>query len=68
LQVDLSAPSSDSAAAFPRLAHARGREVVLQPGDVLFLPAYWWHEVTTLPVPPGELAVSVSFWSAYLPT
>ena len=32
---------------FPRLAEARGAEVELRPGDMLFLPAYWWHEVLT---------------------
>mmetsp|Transcript_50957 Transcript_50957/g.84460 ORF Transcript_50957/g.84460 Transcript_50957/m.84460 type:complete len:279 (+) Transcript_50957:1073-1909(+) len=47
---------------FPRLARARAREIILEPGDLLFLPGYWWHEVTTLPVPAGELVVSVNFW------
>ena len=32
-------------------------------GDVLFLPAYWWHEVITEPLPAGdELTVSLNFW------
>ena len=38
---------------FPRLAEARGAEVTLAPGDVLFLPAYWWHEVLTDPPTDG---------------
>ena len=37
-------------------------EVVLHPGDLLFLPAYWWHEVLTEPQAAGELTVSVNFW------
>jgi len=43
----------------PRFAAAlaRARTVELGPGDVLFLPAYWWHHVETL-----EPAVMVNFW------
>ena len=36
--------------------------MTLHPGDVLFLPAYWWHEVLTDGAPDGELTVSVNFW------
>ena len=32
---------------FPAAAHAAGSEVVLTPGEVLYLPAMWWHEVLT---------------------
>jgi len=35
---------------------------VLAPGQALFLPAYWWHEVTTIGQPPPALNVSVNFW------
>jgi tRNA wybutosine-synthesizing protein 5 len=41
-------------------AHAQRLEGVLEPGDVLFLPAFWLHHVVTL---PGDVAVSVNvFW------
>lgn len=30
---------------FPLLAGLEGIEVVLQPGDLLFLPAFWFHHV-----------------------
>ena len=33
-------------------------EVVLEPGDVLFLPALWLHEVTTL----GDVTISANVW------
>lgn len=51
-------------AGFPRAGGAAGTELLLKPGEVLFLPAYWWHEVTTLD-PGGAdsgLCVSVNFW------
>ena len=45
---------------FPRLASARAVAVVLGPGDLLVIPAGWWHHVQTL----TEDSVSVSFWFA----
>ena len=57
---------------FPRFAEAQPIEVTLRPGDLLFLPAYWWHEVVTdAPAAkhaPDELVVSVNFWFSTLPT
>jgi hypothetical protein len=32
-------------------------EAVLEPGDVLFLPAFWWHNVMSL-----DAAISVNYW------
>lgn len=34
-------------ARFPRLKKARALTIDLYPGDMLFLPAGWWHQVTT---------------------
>lgn len=42
---------------FPRFALARPIEVVIHPGEVLFLPAFWWHHVRSL-----ETSISVNFW------
>ena len=33
--------------AFPRFARARAWRAHLEPGDVLFIPAFWWHWVRT---------------------
>lgn len=41
---------------FPRLRKARAVVVDLGPGDLLFLPAGWWHQVTT-----PELTISIDF-------
>ena len=68
-QVDLAAPDL---ATYPSLREACGTELTLQPGQCLFLPAYWWHEVVTDPMPPSagtaagkaSVNVSVNFWFA----
>ena len=62
-----------SAKLFPQFAEARGAEVELKPGDLLFLPAYWWHEVLTDAAGLEEvgshrgLTVSVNFWFSAAP-
>ena len=33
---------------FPRLAHTKPRVIELQAGEVLFIPARWWHDVRHL--------------------
>jgi hypothetical protein len=45
--------------AFPRFARARkaALEVILQPGDVLYIPALWAHHVTALHGPSVALNV-----------
>lgn len=42
---------------WPKLRDAERFECILAPGDLLFLPAFWWHHVRSL-----ELAISVNFW------
>jgi lysine-specific demethylase 8 len=44
-------------AAYPAFAAATYAELVLAPGDVLFIPAGHWHYVRSL-----ETSFSVSFW------
>ena len=43
--VDWSDPDLDS---YPEFAEARGNEVVLQAGDVLYLPTNWFHYIISL--------------------
>lgn len=45
------------ASAFPRLMEVEGQEVLLAPGDTLFIPKGWWHYVRSL-----TTSVSVNFW------
>lgn len=42
---------------FPAFRKAVSMECVVAPGDLLFLPAFWWHHVRSL-----DVAISVSFW------
>jgi len=46
---------------FPLYRNAKPMRVVLEPGDVIYLPAYWHHEVQSLPDEDG-LNVAVNFW------
>ncbi|GAA0252226.1 hypothetical protein GCM10010492_60900 [Saccharothrix mutabilis subsp. mutabilis] len=45
---------------FPRLAAklARRREVVLEPGQMLYLPLGWWHQAESL----EDLNINLNFW------
>lgn len=42
---------------FPKLAEVEYWEAVVGPGDLLFMPAYWWHQVSSL-----DMSVSVNYW------
>jgi hypothetical protein len=43
---DLTAP--DVAARFPLLDGLSFHELILEPGDALFIPIGWWHQITSL--------------------
>lgn len=51
--IDLDAPDF---ARYPRLREAVVLETVLEPGDTLFLPLGWWHQVASL-----EMSMSFSY-------
>jgi hypothetical protein len=42
---------------FPKLKNVECFESILEPGDLLFIPSGWWHEVKSL-----DLSISVNFW------
>lgn len=46
--------------AFPRLRRARPITCEVGPGEVLYLPRYWWHQVRSL-----ERSASVNLWWAH---
>jgi len=42
---------------YPKFRRARSYEFTIETGELLYLPAFWWHHVRSL-----ETAISVSFW------
>ncbi|WP_088893267.1 cupin-like domain-containing protein [Leptolyngbya ohadii] len=58
-------PDRPDYAAFPKLKAAMQHrvEVILHPGELLYIPAGWWHEVSAL---DGEMVCSLNrFWRVY---
>ena len=47
---------------FPRFSEARRLECSLGPGDLLFMPAFWWHEVRSRPDQLEGRNLAVNFW------
>lgn len=47
-------------ARFPKLAArlAQRRELILEPGQMLYLPLGWWHQAESL----GEMNININFW------
>jgi hypothetical protein len=44
---------------FPDFDPLKAREVILEEGEILYLPAYWWHQVTSL----GDVNINLNTWS-----
>ena len=42
---------------YPRFREARALTGVIETGELLYLPAYWWHHVRSL-----QISISVNFW------
>jgi len=47
---------------YPRFSQAKVLEVVVEPGETVFLPLGWWHQVTAL-----DVSLSFSFSNLALP-
>lgn len=56
-------PDHPEPARFPRFARARPQEFFLEEGEVLYLPAFWWHQVRS----DSRVNLSLNFvWFASL--
>jgi ribosomal protein L16 Arg81 hydroxylase len=42
---------------FPLFKHAAPMHCLLEEGDLLYMPPYWWHQVRSL-----DMAISVNYW------
>ena len=42
---------------YPAFASARGMEVILEPGEMLYIPAFWWHAARA-----ESVAINVNIW------
>ncbi|HKD08955.1 MAG TPA: cupin-like domain-containing protein [Bryobacteraceae bacterium] len=58
-QVDCENPDPER---FPLFSKASKFETVLEPGEVLFIPVGWWHQVRSL-----DVSISVSFTNFVVP-
>jgi hypothetical protein len=58
-EVDYEAPDYDR---YPLFRNVSSLEVVLQPGEALFIPVGWWHHVRSL-----DVSISVSFTNFLAP-
>lgn len=56
-QVDFDRPNLTK---FPKFKEARGCEAVVGPGDVLYIPIYWWHHIESLM--RGGPTITINFW------
>ncbi|PNY18329.1 Uncharacterized protein TCAP_07565 [Tolypocladium capitatum] len=56
-------PDDPQTNATPLSSHARPLRVTLDPGDMLYLPAMWYHKVTQSSVPGDEgFVVAINYW------
>ena len=47
---------------FPRFRKAKSLQCTIEPGDALYMPAYWWHEVKSSPDIDKKFNLAVNFW------
>ncbi|XP_022915704.1 hypoxia-inducible factor 1-alpha inhibitor-like isoform X2 [Onthophagus taurus] len=45
---------------FPKFKDAKAYESVLGPGEVLYIPVYWWHHIES--IMRGGHTITVNFW------
>mmetsp|Transcript_18140 Transcript_18140/g.23581 ORF Transcript_18140/g.23581 Transcript_18140/m.23581 type:complete len:369 (-) Transcript_18140:128-1234(-) len=62
-KVDMSAPDLVK---FPKFIMASAIEVILEPGDSLYIPPFWWHRITSLTTSLSLSVVSPSKIEAIL--
>ncbi|ATI80781.1 cupin-like domain-containing protein [Sphingobium yanoikuyae] len=58
--ISMAAGAAENAVAYPRYANARARALILElgPGDALYLPKLWWHQVEAL----EPVNILINYW------
>lgn len=46
-------------ARFPRFAEARALQCIVEPGELLYIPRFWWHQIRS-----QSFSISVNYWWA----
>ncbi|KAK7471742.1 hypothetical protein BaRGS_00035624 [Batillaria attramentaria] len=57
--VDIQQPNLER---FKKFGEARPMSCTIRQGEVLFMPAFWWHEVQSRPSPTEHRNLAVNFW------
>ena len=57
--IDILKPNLDR---FPYFSKTRRMECTIRPGDILYMPAFWWHEVQSYPDAKQHRNLAVNFW------
>ena len=47
---------------FPEYMYARPMNCTITEGDVLYMPAFWWHEVQSYPNPTEKRNLAINYW------
>lgn len=47
---------------FPNFRHAKKLQCHLEPGDALFMPSFWWHEVQSFQDTEEHRNLAVNYW------
>lgn len=61
--VDIKNPDFDR---FPLFSHVKPYQCDIAEGDVLYMPAFWWHEVQSRPNLVEKRNLAVNFWYVFL--
>jgi hypothetical protein len=51
-------PREPDLSRFPKFAGAKPVETILEPGEVLYIPQFWWHFVLAL-----DLCININTWA-----
>lgn len=59
--VDLQRPDLER---YPLFADAKSVRCRIEPGDMLYMPSFWWHQVQSLPDSQQQRNLAINWWFA----